>query len=208
MTVDRGQLTYNITLPAGSTSTRIWSGAISIAQGATLQFNEARAVNRTTVFTLSGAISGAGELILGHTEGTNPGGGRYQVSGDNTSFTGTFKLVGNGTNTDWNEVGFSNAEAVGGASLELDGRGFFVNGNVTVGADIHVTAAGSWLNGNSNQTLTLSGDLTSEARGQLRPACGRRRQSHDDGHLHGRSHRLYRHSALRSGKCDPLLRRG
>ncbi|KAA3304002.1 hypothetical protein F1969_10255 [Akkermansia sp. BIOML-A7] len=163
MTVDRGQLTYNITLPAGSTSTRIWSGAISIAQGATLQFNEARAVNRTTVFTLSGAISGAGELILGHTEGTNPGGGRYQVSGDNTSFTGTFKLVGNGTNTDWNEVGFSNAEAVGGASLELDGRGFFVNGNVTVGADIHVTAAGSWLNGNSNQTLTLSGDLTSEA---------------------------------------------
>lgn len=60
MTVDRGQLTYNITLPAGSTSTRIWSGAISIAQGATLQFNEARAVNRTTVFTLSGAISGQG----------------------------------------------------------------------------------------------------------------------------------------------------
>ena len=146
----------------------MWSGALSIAQGAALQFNEARAVNRTTVLTLSGAISGAGDLILGDKEApTNPGGGRYQVSGSNTGFTGTFKLVGNGTNADWNEVGFSNAQAVGGASLELDGRGFFVGGGDPVGADIHVTAAGGWINGNSNQTLTLSGALTGEAGANL-----------------------------------------
>ncbi|MFQ7015851.1 MAG: autotransporter domain-containing protein [Akkermansia sp.] len=168
ISVTEGQLTYNITLPAGSQATRVWSGALSIAQGAALQFNEARAVNRTTVLTLSGAISGAGDLILGDKEApTNPGGGRYQVSGSNTGFTGTFKLVGNGTNTDWNEVGFSNAQAVGGASLELDGRGFFVGGGDPVGADIHVTAAGGWINGNSNQTLTLSGALTGETGANL-----------------------------------------
>ena len=168
ISVTEGQLTYNITLPAGSQATRVWSGALSIAQGAALQFNEARAVNRTTVLTLSGAISGAGDLILGDKEApTNPGGGRYQVSGSNTGFTGTFKLVGNGTNADWNEVGFSNAQAVGGASLELDGRGFFVGGGDPVGADIHVTAAGGWINGNSNQTLTLSGALTGEAGANL-----------------------------------------
>lgn len=76
ISVTEGQLTYNITLPAGSQATRVWSGALSIAQGAALQFNEARAVNRTTVLTLSGAISGAGDLILGDKEApTNPGGG-------------------------------------------------------------------------------------------------------------------------------------
>lgn len=75
--------------------------------------------------------------------------------------------MGNGTNADWNEVGFSNAQAVGGASLELDGRGFFVGGGDPVGADIHVTAAGGWINGNSNQTLTLSGALTGEAGANL-----------------------------------------
>ena len=42
-----------------------------------------------------------------------------------------------------------------------------MGGGDPVGADIHVTAAGGWINGNSNQTLTLSGALTGEAGANL-----------------------------------------
>ena len=66
------------------------------------------------------------------------------------------------------EVAFANAAAFGSASLELDGRGFFVSHSTnSVNADIHVRAAGSWLNGNSNQTVTFGGDLTSDAGANL-----------------------------------------
>ena len=174
ITVEGGDLFYDVTPTTGAQSTRVWSGAISIAEGASLQFRESRAVNGTYVLTLSGAVSGAGDLILGHKEGsTLPGGGRYYVSGNNTGFTGTIKLVGNGTNATWNEVGFTNPAAIGGASLELDGRGFFVENSADpVNADIHVTAAGSWINGNSNQTLTLAGALTSDEGANLGTPAG------------------------------------
>ena len=45
---------------------------------------------------------------------------------------------------------------------------FFVSDSTnSVNADIHVRAAGSWLNGNSNQTVTFGGDLTSDAGANL-----------------------------------------
>ena len=166
ITVSGGTLFYDI---GANSATRTWSGNISIAQDATLQIRDNRAHASTMTDTLSGRISGAGSLVLGHKEGGGfPGGGRYSISGDNSGFTGTFKLVGNGTNAAWNEVAFANAAAFGSASLELDGRGFFVSDSTnSVNADIHVRAAGSWLNGNSNQTVTFGGDLTSDAGANL-----------------------------------------
>jgi fibronectin-binding autotransporter adhesin len=166
ITVSGGTLFYDI---GANGATRTWSGNISIAQDATLQIRDNRAHASTMTDTLSGRISGAGSLVLGHKEGGGfPGGGRYSISGDNSGFTGTFKLVGNGTNAAWNEVAFANAAAFGSASLELDGRGFFVSDSTnSVNADIHVRAAGSWLNGNSNQTVTFGGDLTSDAGANL-----------------------------------------
>lgn len=122
ITVSGGTLFYDI---GANSATRTWSGNISIAQDATLQIRDNRAHASTMTDTLSGRISGAGSLVLGHKEGGGfPGGGRYSISGDNSGFTGTFKLVGNGTNAAWNEVAFANAAAFGSASLELDGRGF------------------------------------------------------------------------------------
>ena len=166
ITVSGGTLFYDI---GANTDTRTWSGNISIAENAALQIRDNRAHNSTFTDTLSGRVTGAGTLILGHKEGgPNPGGGRYSITGDNSGFTGTFKLVGAGTNAAWNEVGFANAAAIGGAGLELDGRGFYVDNSANpVNADIHVAAGGGWLNGNSNQTLTLAGDLTSEAGANL-----------------------------------------
>ena len=166
ITVSGGTLFYDI---GANSATRTWSGNISIAENATLQIRDNRAHNTVNTDTLSGRITGAGTLVLGHKEGgANPGGGRYSVTGDNSGFTGTMRLVGAGTNAAWNEVGFANAAAIGGASLELDGRGFFVSDSANpVNADIHVAAGGGWLNGNSNQTLTLAGDLTGEAGANL-----------------------------------------
>ena len=166
ITVSGGTLFYDI---GANSATRTWSGNISIAENATLQIRDNRAHNTVNTDTLSGRITGAGTLVLGHKEGgSNPGGGRYSVTGDNSGFTGTMRLVGAGTNAAWNEVGFANAAAIGGASLELDGRGFFVSDSANpVNADIHVAAGGGWLNGNSNQTLTLAGDLTGEAGANL-----------------------------------------
>ena len=159
ITVSGGTLFYDI---GANSVTRTWSGDVSIAQDATLQIRDNRAHNSTLTDTLSGRISGTGTLVLGHKEGgPNPGGGRYSVTGDNSGFTGTIKLVGAGTNAAWNEVGFANAAAIGGASLELDGRGFYVSDSANpINANIHVAAAGSWLNGNSNQTVTFGGTLT------------------------------------------------
>ena len=164
--VSGGTLFYDI---GANSATRTWSGNISIAENATLQIRDNRAHNTVNTDTLSGRITGAGTLVLGHKEGgSNPGGGRYSVTGDNSGFTGTMRLVGAGTNAAWNEVGFANAAAIGGASLELDGRGFFVSDSANpVNADIHVAVGGGWLNGNSNQTLTLAGDLTGEAGANL-----------------------------------------
>ena len=55
----------------------------------------------------------------------------------------------------------------------MDGRGFFVeNSTDPVNAAIHVTAAGSWINGNSNQTLTLAGALTSDEGANLGTPTG------------------------------------
>lgn len=166
ITVSGGTLFYDIGANSG---TRTWSGNISIAQDATLQIRDNRAHASILTDTLSGRISGAGSLVLGHKEGGSfPGGGRYSVRGDNSGFTGKFKLVGNGTNAAWNEVAFANAAAFGGASLELDGRGFYVDNSANpVNANIHVTAAGSWLNGNANQTVTFGGSLTSAAGANL-----------------------------------------
>ena len=166
ITVSGGTLFYNI---GDNSVTRTWSGNISIAENATLQIQDNRAHNSVNTDTLSGRITGAGTLVLGKKEGgTFPGGGRYSVTGDNSGFTGTMRLAGNGTNAAWNEVGFANAAAIGSARLELDGRGFFVNSAADpVNADIHVMAAGGWLNGNSNQTLILAGSLTSEAGANL-----------------------------------------
>ena len=166
ITVNGGTLFYNIGDNGG---TRTWSGNISIAENATLQIQDNRAHNSVNTDILSGRITGAGTLILGNKEGGSfPGGGRYSVTGDNSGFTGTIRLAGNGTNAAWNEVGFANAAAIGGARLELDGRGFFVNSAADpVNADIHVMAAGGWLNGNSNQTLVLAGSLTSETGANL-----------------------------------------
>ena len=61
---------------------------------ATLQIRDNRAHASTMTDTLSGRISGAGSLVLGHKAGGGfPGGGRYAISGDNSGFTGTFKPV-------------------------------------------------------------------------------------------------------------------
>ncbi|WP_297545940.1 autotransporter-associated beta strand repeat-containing protein, partial [uncultured Akkermansia sp.] len=166
ITVNGGTLFYSI---GDNSVTRTWSGNVSIAENATLQIQDNRAHNSVNTDTLSGRITGAGTLVLGKKEGgAFPGGGRYSVTGDNSGFTGTMRLAGNGVNAAWNEVGFANAAAIGGAALELDGRGFFVNSAADpINADIHVMAAGGWLNGNSNQTLVLAGSLTSEAGANL-----------------------------------------
>lgn len=76
ITVEGGKLFYDVTPVAGATSTRVWSGAISIEEGAALQFRDARATG-SPMLTLSGVISGEGDLILGHKEGDFPGGGRF-----------------------------------------------------------------------------------------------------------------------------------
>ena len=159
ITVSGGTLFYDIKANSG---TRIWSGNISIAKEATLQIRDHRAHDSTLTDTLSGRISGYGTLELGHRQGDpSPGGDRYSVTGDNSGFTGTIKLVGAGTNAAWNEVVFANAAAIGGARLELDGRGFYVSDSANpINANIHVAVAGSWLNGNPNQTVTFGGTLT------------------------------------------------
>ncbi len=105
ISVTEGQLTYNITLPAGSQATRVWSGALSIAQGAALQFNEARAVNRTTVLTLREPSAEPGTSSW-ETRKHQPRRALHQVSGSTPASRAPSKLVGNGTNADWNEVGF------------------------------------------------------------------------------------------------------
>ncbi|WP_302015879.1 autotransporter-associated beta strand repeat-containing protein, partial [uncultured Akkermansia sp.] len=169
ITVEGGQLVYTMAVPSSQTA-RTWSGAITLGDDGTLQFAESRAAS-SMVTTLSGQITGGGTLILGDKSNPvndNPGGGRFQVSGNNAGFTGKFSLVGNGTNATWNEVAFANAAAFGGASLELDGRGFYVNNSADpINSAIHVTAAGSWLNGNSGQTVTFGGALTSAAGANL-----------------------------------------
>ena len=160
ITVSGGTLFYDI---GANSNTRTWSGEISIAKDAALQIRDHRAHNSTLTDTLSGRISGAGTLVLGHKEGgPNPGGGRYSVTGDNSGFTGTIKLVGAGTNAAWNEVGFANAAAFGGARLELDGRGFYVSDSANpINASIHVATAGGWISSSvSNQTVTFGGTLT------------------------------------------------
>lgn len=65
ITVSGGTLFYDI---GANGATRTWSGNISIAQDATLQIRDNRAHASTMTDTLSGRISGAGSLVLGHKE--------------------------------------------------------------------------------------------------------------------------------------------
>jgi autotransporter-associated beta strand protein len=134
----------------GGASGALGSGAISVGAGAELIFN------RSNNFTVSNSISGAGLV-------TKKGAGRMTVNGNSSAGVVNWNFTGTGNG----DIGFQNANAVGGSGSTITlaenatGSAFFATNGNTSDAAISL-ASGSvftW-NGSTGNTTTLSGEIS------------------------------------------------
>ncbi len=134
----------------GGTTGSLGSGTISVAAGAEIIFQ------RSDSFTLANALSGAGLI-------TKKGAGRMTVSANNSggglnwNFTGT----GNG------DIGFQNANAIGGAGSTINladnalGSAFLSGSGNTSSVSISIgNGANFTWNGSTGNTNTISGVIS------------------------------------------------
>lgn len=134
----------------GGTSGALGSGSVSVAASAEIVFN------RSNAFTVSNTLSGDGLV-------TKRGGGRMTVNGNNSAGTVNWNFTGTGNS----DIGFQNANAVGGSGSTLSlatnatGSAFFAtNGNTTdVAINLGSGSVFTW-NGSTGNTTTLSGEIS------------------------------------------------
>lgn len=134
----------------GGTFGALGSGSVSVATSAEIVFN------RSNAFTVSNTLSGDGLV-------TKRGGGRMTVNGNNSAGTVNWNFTGTGNS----DIGFQNANAVGGSGSTLSlatnatGSAFFAtNGNTTdVAINLGSGSVFTW-NGSTGNTTTLSGEIS------------------------------------------------
>ena len=130
------------------------SGGISVAENAAFTV-KTNCDEVAQCVTLSGALTGKGTVQLGET-GQN---GRYYLSGDNSGFEGTIKIVGNDSqgNRSTNLLVFSGENSFGGSAttVELNGRLLNFAGNYSnLLSKIHVASGNNNLLDGSSTTLS------------------------------------------------------
>ncbi len=134
----------------GGTSGTLGTGAVSVASGAELIFN------RSNAFTVGNTLSGDGLM-------TKKGAGRMTVNGNNSGGALNWNFTGTGNG----DIGFQNANAIGGSGSTITladnatGSAFFSSSgnNSTVAISIGSDANFTW-NGSTGNTNTLSGKIS------------------------------------------------
>ena len=164
--VQGGTLVYDAKVDGQALMTL--SGNISVAKNAAFVVKTNRAANAQCV-TLSGDLDGKGTVQLG-TTGLN---GRYYLSGDNSGFEGTIKIVGNDSqgNQSVNLLVFNGEKSFGGSAttVALNGRLLAFGGsysNLQSSIDVE-SGQNNLLDGSSNTltTLVFKGALTGNGTG-------------------------------------------
>lgn len=164
----------------GNSAAITLNGTLAVAEGSWLSLGTTFDSSNRKRMTLTGSMSGGGTVEIGNPENYHPGaenkagGGRYAISGDNSSFEGTLRLSGpaSGSTAPYNGCEFSSDTSVGGASstLQLNGRQFWIFQTLPVHslsmAVELVAGSNSVFHPNANQiynfsnTLSGSGTLT------------------------------------------------
>ncbi len=153
----------------GNSQALTFSGDINVAKDALAKFSTAFDSSNSYRMTISGNITGNGTVVIGESikrdNGTTKSGGKYYISGDNSSFAGTIVLRGDGTNNGYNFAAFSNGNAFGGAntSVQIDSRKFYFENSTTTHADVEVLEAsdGNVFDGASGKKYTFLGEWKS-----------------------------------------------
>lgn len=134
----------------GGTTGSLGSGAISVAAGAEIIFQ------RSDSFTLSNALSGSGLI-------TKKGAGRMTVTANNSGGALNWHFTGTGNG----DMGFQNANAIGGAGSTMSladnatGSAFFGSSGNNSSVAISIGAGGNFTwNGSTGNTNTLSGVIS------------------------------------------------
>ncbi len=183
ITVQGGRLNiyadYASSAPGNSAAITL-NGNLAVAGGAWLSLGTTFDSSSGKRLILAGSMSGTGTVEIGnpenyHTGAENKaGGGRYAISGDNSSFEGTLRLSGlaSASTALYNGCELASAAALGGASsrLQLNGRQFWISQTLPVHslpmAVELVADSNSVFHPNANQiynfsnTLSGSGTLT------------------------------------------------
>lgn len=165
---------------AGNSAAITLNGNIAVAGGAWLSLGTTFDSSNGKRMTLSGSMSGTGTVEIGNPENyhsgaeNKAGGGRYTISGDNSSFEGTLRLSGlsSASTAPYNSCEFSSDSSMGGSlsTLQLNGRQFWIYQSASVHslpmAVELVAGSNSVFQPNANQiynfsnTLNGSGTLT------------------------------------------------
>lgn len=139
--------TMKISGATGTASPLNGTGTLSISSGATFE-----AANST-----SGIPSGITKTITGDGVFLRNGTGNLVISGtNNAGFTGTWKAT-SGT------FGFNSETSIGGAGVELDGGGIFMNGNgvgISSAKTITLGNGGGFFDGSTAWSQTWSASIT------------------------------------------------
>jgi len=147
-----------------STTPAYGSGALSIASGATVRFNNAPSVSSTVA--ISNTFSGAGTLeLIGNNIPPNSTYSQYSMTGNNSSFTGAVNITGARW---WNSTNGSYYPGVGSTfNLNTNSTLFnFIAGGI-INSTININDGAGWFEaGNgaigaltNNNTVTYNGNI-------------------------------------------------
>lgn len=139
----------------------MWGGDVSV-QGGTLSISKTG-----TQGTLAGRISGSGTLLL------NAPSSLMNINGDNSGFTGTIVLQGDGqSNT--GSVCFANGNAMGGADtlVQISGQRFWFANSTTTAASMDIVAGSTtYFDGSSGRSYTFTGNISGGGDLIVKPSC-------------------------------------
>lgn len=117
--------------------------------------------------TLSGGYTGTGTI-----EFTSPS-GQFNVSGDNSAFTGTVLLSGDGTTTS-GSISFANGAALGGANtlVKVAGQRFWFASNTTTSSKFEfVDDTTTYFDGSTGRSYVFTGSVSGAGDMMVKPSC-------------------------------------
>lgn len=116
---------------------------------------------------LTGNISGSGTLIINSTTG------QLSLRGDNTGFSGTMRLVGDGASNRGN-VSFSSGAAMGGSNtlVQLAGLRFWFSSSTSTAAALEIMdGTTTYFDGSTGVSYAFSGSVSGSGEMIVTPSC-------------------------------------
>lgn len=117
--------------------------------------------------TLGGSVSGTGTLVL------NSPSGQFNISGDNSQFSGIILLEGDGASNS-GSVRFANGAAMGGVNtlVQVAGQRFWFNSRTTTDASLEIVEGTStYFDGSTGLAYTFTGAVSGGGELIVKPSC-------------------------------------